>query len=365
MGLAGCAGVETTASRALSRLREPDRRLVDELARETCSLRLDRPANLNGVGEQLAAGIGLARFMCYTLAERDGRLGVTRWDSWNVPNRIKTAFAGVVDAPAARFGCYDPLRPEPAQQNRPFTTAQMTRRFGPMSAPMKSMFRATGLEQLDQLRVLLCEHGTLLAWFGGFREEPFGTREQHIFEALAPSLCRRLSVEHRLSAFPLQAAALEAALDSIPEPAVLTDAKGSLLAVNVMARKSLDEDGASFRQALLRALKRQDTRANSTPAGEFALTPLGATGLPPHFLAVRRGSGNCTPHLLAQARKRWGLTPRQAEVLGLMARGLSNRGIAAKLRLREGTVELHVGGVLRRSGSESRASVVARFWTEL
>ena len=40
-----------------------------------------------------------------------------------------------------------------------------------------------------------------------------------------------------------------------------------------------------------------------------------------------------------------GLTPREREVLGLMAEGRANRGIAAALSIEEKTVEYHVGQI--------------------
>ncbi len=45
-----------------------------------------------------------------------------------------------------------------------------------------------------------------------------------------------------------------------------------------------------------------------------------------------------------------GLTPREREVLGLMAEGRTNAGIAARLWLTEKTVETHVRAVLRKLG---------------
>ena len=61
----------------------------------------------------------------------------------------------------------------------------------------------------------------------------------------------------------------------------------------------------------------------------------------------------------ARAIARWGLTPRQREVLALLVEGRSNLGIAAELGIREATVEVHVSAVLRRAGVGQRAAVVA------
>jgi DNA-binding NarL/FixJ family response regulator len=60
---------------------------------------------------------------------------------------------------------------------------------------------------------------------------------------------------------------------------------------------------------------------------------------------------------------RWGLTPRQREVLAWVARGSSNRGVGARLGCSESTVELHVTAILRKAGCASRAQLVAGFWT--
>lgn len=68
---------------------------------------------------------------------------------------------------------------------------------------------------------------------------------------------------------------------------------------------------------------------------------------------------------LARAREVWGATPRQVDVLRILAVGKTNKEIAEALACAENTVELHVTQLFKRARATSRTELVAKFWSTL
>jgi len=89
--------------------------------------------------------------------------------------------------------------------------------------------------------------------------------------------------------------------------------------------------------------------------------------------SLSRGEPFCPPHLCikllqyvseerfsgpsTEVRVQLGLTRRQQEIAPLLAEGLTNKEIAARLNLSEQTVKNHVHSMLRRTGAKDRFAV--------
>lgn len=83
-------------------------------------------------------------------------------------------------------------------------------------------------------------------------------------------------------------------------------------------------------------------------AGDSLLQPVIASKL------LRQMSQNAEPPVESGS-----VTPREMEVLGLLAQGLQNKEIAGQLGITERTVKFHVGSILGRLNAGNRTEAVA------
>lgn len=116
-----------------------------------------------------------------------------------------------------------------------------------------------------------------------------------------------------------------------------------------------DETHASQAQvAGARGLLPRDSSAERLVAALTAVTQglmVLEPSLVPPLLAAREPT---SPSLVEE------LTPREMEVLALLAEGLPNKAIARRLDISEHTVKFHVNAVLAKLGAQSRTEAVVR-----
>jgi DNA-binding NarL/FixJ family response regulator len=90
-------------------------------------------------------------------------------------------------------------------------------------------------------------------------------------------------------------------------------------------------------------------------AGDTLLDPAVTRDLVEHFVLRAGGSGVVAAE---DGRRVAGLTPREAQVLRLIAQGLSNEEIAGLLVIAESTAKTHVKRILAKIGARDRAQAV-------
>jgi len=93
---------------------------------------------------------------------------------------------------------------------------------------------------------------------------------------------------------------------------------------------------------------------------EAALVELERLGARPLAAHLRRSLGLRGPRDATRGNPA-GLTPRELEVLALVADGMQNRQIAERLVLSTRTVDHHVSSVLRKLGAKTRVEAASRF----
>ena len=147
---------------------------------------------------------------------------------------------------------------------------------------------------------------------------------------------------------PWVEAALGVALDRISGSSFVVAPQGRVAQANTAGR------------ALLRADRASTEARIAASAQRFAISGPGRRGYEIVVLEPSEGEADVRAQAVGEAL---GLSPRESQVLGLVAIGLSNRLIGLELGCAEKTVEAHVSSILAATGCSSRTSLVARFWT--
>lgn len=252
------------------------------------------------------------------------------------------------------FGGYDPLRPSPGQRNLALRDSDLgPAALGPSALALR---KRLGIAGSAQLRMLVCDDAMLLAWVGAFREERFSSAERLMLQSLSPALRARLALDRRMDA--TVEGAIETAVEAMDAPAFIVNAQHVIAHVNDAGARLVASDRTETLARLASAV------AHPGAADGDRVRDLRARGssAPCRLVVLRAGRVRGAAEL-EDAARRWLLTPRERDVLALVARGLANKDVATTLGCAVATVEIHVSAILRKAGVDSRAQVVARFWT--
>jgi len=196
---------------------------------------------------------------------------------------------------------------------------------------------------------------------------------------VAASPLARAGLENLLAARQIEvagsAATLDALLGQLPEltvDAILIDSSGepfepfldSLVASGLSSDFSVvllaEAASSAASSEVLRAGLRAVLPSDISPDQLAAALQAAASGLvvlhPAHFDSAV-SAASAAPRFLDELAEP--LTPRESEVLQMLASGLGNKEIAAKLAISEHTVKFHVASILGKLGAASRTEAVS------
>jgi two-component system nitrate/nitrite response regulator NarL len=140
------------------------------------------------------------------------------------------------------------------------------------------------------------------------------------------------------------------------DPATALERLADLREAGLAIVALLDDDAhaADVWAAGARGLLSRDTDSDSLVAALTAVAQ-GLTALDPSLALTLLRADDRSPAPLVEE-----LTPRESEVLQLLAEGLPNKAIAPQLGISEHTVKFHVNAILSKLGAQSRTEAVVR-----
>lgn len=124
--------------------------------------------------------------------------------------------------------------------------------------------------------------------------------------------------------------------------------------IGIVALISDDEPAAAAWSAGAQGLLYRDTTGERLLAAISAVAG-GLTAMEPALFASMMPVGALEEPVLVEE-----LTPREVEVLQLLAEGLANKAIAQQLGISEHTVKFHVNAIMKKTGAQSRTAAVVR-----
>jgi DNA-binding CsgD family transcriptional regulator len=285
-------------------------------------------------------------------------------------------FAGVVNGLLHALALYEPSRVDEGQRNRAFVlprqrewgerrNVERLRQFGVDSLDSKKL-----LERLERLnadspvkieiadmsscRALIYDGEEPLAWFTLYRREPFLERERLLLRAVLPVIRERLLGDRLAARGRVHGALAQALIESVAEPCFVVRADGAVELANLRGRSMVRTDPALLAQI------RSAPRASQSK--RFTTESIAGPGTPNLYL-VRVNVRDDVDLRQASFARRWQLSPREAMAVAQVARGLSNKEIAAALGCEVRTVEFHLTRVFAKIGIGGRAALIALFWS--
>jgi len=333
-----------------------DPRLVP-IEAELGMLRLDGDAPLPDQLHALAELLGAARVVIASITTGALGLGLEHWRAVLAPAGLRELVEALLATPIPGAAPFEPASVDARSRNRAFDLGAWLDRDAPgtwQDSPLaREVGAPLGLATPHAVGALVYDGDVLLGWFGAVLPEPPTSRQLDMLDSLVPVVHRRLLIERTLRSASRQERALAAALDQLGAAAFVLGPTGAICETNAVARAVLADRHAEILGALA------DVFAGRASALPFELRPI-ANGA--GWLAILRAStvDERIAEAVAVASVRWNLTPRQRDVLDLVARGHANATIGACLGVSERTVELHVSALLDRAGVDNRASLVSR-----
>lgn len=133
-----------------------------------------------------------------------------------------------------------------------------------------------------------------------------------------------------------------------------------LLPKAAVAVISASEDPKNIASAFRAGAKGYILKSSSSDTLRHALPLIlsGETYIPSNAVGMLTNAKPTKPVVTAAGKNGPCLTPRQHQILLLMAQGMQNKDIAAELGMLEGTVKVHVKSILHRLGVNNRTHAV-------